>query len=158
MINPPMELVEKVKFADKAPYPRKVAKKACIKEGLAFEAQAQIQLEKLGFFGKAYHSKWIEFQILGETSVRYAQPDSFFVAPEVVYIFEMKLRHTPRSAAQLAKYGELLQALYPKHKIKLIEVYKYWDWIVYPAKSEKVDAQGVLKIPFDTIGLLHIGH
>jgi hypothetical protein len=142
-----------VKFAEKAPYPRKVAKKACVKEGLEFEAKAQRFLEKLGIFGKPFHSKWIAYD--NGDGLRHAQPDSFFILNDRIFLFEMKLRHTPRSAPQLVSYRDLLQCLYPEHKITLIEVYKYWDWVVYPAKHQRVEAaEMVLGIDDGVIALL----
>lgn len=144
-----------VRFAKKAPFPRKIAKKACIREGLEFEAKAQLALDKLSL-GEAFHSKWIAFDT--DDGVRHMQPDSFYIdEPRLtIYLFEMKLRHTPRSAAQIAGYHELLLELYPNYRFKLFEVYKYWDWVVYPAESVKIEAEGVLGAEYGIINLVNL--
>lgn len=145
--------VTSVSFAKTAPYPRKVAKKACIKEGLEFEAKAQSFLTRK-FSGEHFGSKWITYTCGGK--VFHAQPDHFTRVDGKLFIFEMKLRHTPRSAAQLAKYGELLNRLFPEDEIILVEVYKYWDWVVYPAESERVVLDALFEHSCEKIALVHL--
>lgn len=135
-----------VGWAEKAPYSRKVAKKDCIRKGLEFEADVQIYLDRFcGGAGKTnaegwthMPSKWIQYF---DNNVRYAQPDSLLVndALQVVIICEMKLKHTPRSIPQLLeKYVPLVQKLFPGYTVIPLEVYKFWDWIVYRARTYRM--------------------
>lgn len=149
-------LFSRVAFSERSPFPRKVAKRGCVREGLEFEAKAQIHLDKQSL-GEAFHSKWIEFTFTGDSLLKHAQPDSFYLAGNRIYLFEMKLRHTPRSAAQLMKYKELLHELYPTYSITLIETYKYWDWIVYPQASKQITISEINTLKDGEIGLLHLG-
>jgi hypothetical protein len=150
-------MIERVRFAPKAPFPRKVAKKACIREGLAFEADAQLAIDKMKpLTATAYHSQWLEYYSHGQKY--HAQPDLFILGQGVLWIFEMKLRHTPRSAKQLSMYGELLSLLYPGKTIKLVEVYKYWDWVTYPAETITLTEEELFSNwATDAVGLFHKG-
>lgn len=151
-----LEKISDVHFAKHAPFPRKVAKKACIKEGLEFEARAQRWLEhKMPISATHLPSKWISYTL--DKQACHAQPDSIIIHNNTIYIFEMKLRHTPRSAAQLAKYARLLHLLYPIYEVKLIEVYKYWDWVAYPSDVSTLSEDSIFAgWPSTTIGLLHL--
>ena len=153
---PIAEETHSVTFCKTAPFPRHIAKKACIRDGLAFEADVQIWLGKnLPEGAVHYPSKWISYKI--RDRLCHAQPDSFVIFNDTLFVFEMKLRHTPRSAKQLAGYGELLSQLYPDLKIKLVEIYKYWDWVDYPADVTPLEEDKIFE-GWDgtTIGLLNI--
>ena len=148
-----LALYTDVHFCETPPHDVRKARKACIREGLAFEAEVQIWLDKqLGF--RHHRNRWIRYKD-EEGTIRHAQPDSFLESSTDIWIYEMKLRHTPNSARQLALYGELLAELFPGKAIHLIECYKYWDWVIYPSPivelgmtSWQTDLQG-------KIGLLH---
>lgn len=148
--------MEKVKLIECSPHPKKTGRmKKSVREGLAFEAKVQEALK--GMFPQAEHfpSQWLSFEFDGK--IRHAQPDHYIKLRKGLLIFEVKLRHTPRSCAQLLRYGELLHQVYPHLPIFLIEVFKYQDWVDYPHTTYVLEGEpNQWKLNQNSIGLLNL--
>lgn len=149
-----VQTITEVGFAVNVPHAIKRSRKKSVKAGLRFEALAQLHIEKhFPVQGDWYHSKWIEYRVEGENFKRHGQPDSFLVTPTHTYIFEMKLRHTPRSLSQLTLYRELVGKLFPNRTIIMVELYRYWDWLPYPHPNERVKLDEVPTVDEGTVAL-----
>lgn len=72
--------------------------------------------------------KWIEYRDLSGRA-KFAEVDFHAVSKtdDNVLLFEIKLRHTRDAFAQLARYKQLLQQIYPKNYICPIEFCRYFD-------------------------------
>ena len=96
---------------------------------MKYEERAQQHLEAL--YGKAYvAAPWFQYQEVGETRVRYCQPDGLLFEPSLrrVVIVEIKLKHTEKAWWQLRqKYGPLIQHVFPWMEIAYCEVVQWFD-------------------------------
>lgn len=86
---------------------------------------------------------WISFREEPGGPRHNAQPDGLLVNFQegLVVICEMKLRHTGKAERQLRdKYLPLVSELFPapQWKIRLVEIYKYWDFVETGMKQTPV--------------------
>lgn len=145
----------KVKLVEYSPHPKSAGRKRSVREGLAYEKRVQAELLEAFPHADHYPSQWLSFEEEGK--LRHAQPDHYVLINHRLVIFEVKLRHTPGSCAQLLKYRDLLSQLYPDQDIYLVEVYKYQDWVNYPAPTMRLSSLGDFRnLDTESIGLLNL--
>lgn len=109
--------------------------RAANRAGLVYEARVAQQLTR------RYLPQQTSIQLLLNPWIRYAdengsfwaQPDALIVRPDRVDIIETKLSHTTRAWFQLRKiYEPLVRALFPERPIRLVEIVKNSNEIVFP--------------------------
>jgi len=84
-------------------------------QGLRYEARAKEYLE--GLFPEAFvPGPWFQFKCLGESKVRFCQPDGLLILPQEgkLVVVEIKLQHTSDAWWQLKwLYLPVLAAVFP---------------------------------------------
>jgi hypothetical protein len=93
--------------------------------------EAAVHQYLLSIYGGAYiPAPWFVYQEVGETRVRFCQPDGllFDAALRRLVIVEVKLRHTEKAWWQLKKkYRPIVEFVYPWMDIAYCEVVQWFD-------------------------------
>lgn len=71
---------------------------------------------------------WLRYRSSSLLDWRFCQPDGLFFIPQEgkILLIEAKLAHTPRAYAQMHRYLQLTQALFPPWLVIPLEVVKFF--------------------------------
>lgn len=97
--------------------------------GLKYERKAQDYLGEL-YPDHQVPSPWLAFRLKHEPLLRFCQPDTLLVEPELsrVTIIEIKLRHCREAFTQLSGiYDPVVRRLFPRWDIRWVELCKWYD-------------------------------
>lgn len=93
-------------------------------QGISYERKVQTHFRDVEGY---LPSPWLILGAGGRPN--YAQPDGihFDLATWTIRILEVKLKHCVEARAQLVRYGNLVQAMFPGWLIRKVEVVKWLD-------------------------------